>query len=55
LPHLSAALFAHLAGVNMVHVPYRGATPAIVDLMAGRIDMISSSIGDLRNGMQAGN
>jgi tripartite-type tricarboxylate transporter receptor subunit TctC len=54
LPHLSAALFAHMAGLKMVHVPYRGATPAIVDLMGGRIDMISSSIGDLQNGIQAG-
>lgn len=54
LPHLSSALFAHLAGVNMVHVPYRGASPAVVDLLGGRIDMISSAIGDLRAGIDSG-
>ena len=51
LPHLSAATFAHQAGIETVHVPYRGATPAILDLMAGKIDFVSSSYGDLRAGV----
>jgi len=54
LPHLSAAIFAHQAGLKMVHVPYRGAQPAVADLMAGRLAMIASSVGDLRAGMDAG-
>ena len=54
LPHLSAAIFAHQAGLKMVHVPYRGAQPAVADLMAGRLAMIASSVGDLRAGMEAG-
>ena len=37
--HLSTALFATKAGVDLVHVPYRGAGPALLDLIAGRIDL----------------
>jgi tripartite-type tricarboxylate transporter receptor subunit TctC len=37
--HLSTALFATMAGVDLVHVPYRGAGPALLDLIAGRIDL----------------
>jgi tripartite-type tricarboxylate transporter receptor subunit TctC len=53
-PHLSAAAFAHAAGVDMVHVPYRGNAPAITDLMAGRVQMVSSSIASLQPGIDAG-
>jgi tripartite-type tricarboxylate transporter receptor subunit TctC len=54
LPHLSAAEFARLAGVDLVHVPYRGNAPAMVDLLAGRIHLISASIGTFRAGIEAG-
>ena len=54
LPHLSAAEFARLAGVQLVHVPYRGNAPAMVDLLAGRIHLISASIGTFRAGIAAG-
>jgi tripartite-type tricarboxylate transporter receptor subunit TctC len=54
LPHLSAAEFARLAGIDLVHVPYRGNTPAMVDLLAGRIHLISASIGTFRAGLNAG-
>ncbi len=54
LPHLSAAEFAHMASIDLVHVPYRGAIPAITDLMAGRISMVSSSIGSFRPALDAG-
>jgi tripartite-type tricarboxylate transporter receptor subunit TctC len=40
-PHLAGALFARLAGVDMVHVPYRGAAPATTDLVAGNVQMLS--------------
>jgi len=33
--HVSGELFKMLAGIDMVHVPYRGAGPALVDLLAG--------------------
>jgi tripartite-type tricarboxylate transporter receptor subunit TctC len=38
--HLSGALFAHMAGVSMLHVPYRGTGPAVNDLLGGQISML---------------
>lgn len=37
-PHLAAELFRRLAGIDVVHVPYKGATPSLTDLLAGRVD-----------------
>src|SRR6202034_3391320 len=37
-PHLSELLFMQKAGLQMTHVPYRGAAPAFIDLIPGRID-----------------
>ncbi len=52
--HLSGALFMMMTGVNMVHVPYRGAGPALVDLLADQVqvmfDNMPSSIGHIRAG-----
>ena len=39
-PHLSAELFQRTAGVQMIHVPYKGIPPAITDLIGGRITML---------------
>lgn len=36
--HLAGELFAHRAGVKIVHVPYKGAAPAATDLMGGQVD-----------------
>jgi tripartite-type tricarboxylate transporter receptor subunit TctC len=36
--HLSGALFESLAGVDLVHVPYKGSAPLLTDLLAGRVD-----------------
>lgn len=38
-PHLSGALFNRMAGVNIVHVPYRGSILATTDLLAGQVHM----------------
>ena len=43
-PHLSGELFKMLAGVNILHVPYRGSAPAISDFVAGRTDMMFDNI-----------
>jgi tripartite-type tricarboxylate transporter receptor subunit TctC len=40
--HLSGALFAQMAGIDMLHVPYRGTGPAVTDLLGGRIDLMFS-------------
>jgi len=52
--HLSAELFKMMAGVDMLHVPYRGAAPALTDLLGVRVQMmfdpIPSSIEHIRAG-----
>lgn len=37
--HLAAAMFAQAAGIEVIHVPYRGAAPVVTDLLAGRVDL----------------
>jgi tripartite-type tricarboxylate transporter receptor subunit TctC len=52
--HVSGELFKMMAGVNMTHVPYRGAAPALIDLISGQVevmlDNVSSSIEHIRAG-----
>ena len=40
VPHLSGELFKLNAGVDIVHVPYKGGGPAIIDLVGGQVDMM---------------
>ena len=42
--HLAAALFNHMVGANMVHVPYKGGAPAMTDLVGGSIQSIFSPL-----------
>lgn len=42
--HLSAEMFMHMTGVEMVHVPYKGEGPALVDIVAGRVDIFIGNI-----------
>jgi len=43
--HLAAALFASMADIKMTHVPYRGTSPALNDLMGGYIQLMFSDLG----------
>jgi len=43
-PHLSAALFASMAGIDVIHVPYRGSGPALSDLLGGQVHMQFSGL-----------
>lgn len=45
--HLGGELFKLHAGVDLIHVPFRGATAAIPDLLAGRVDMFIGAINSL--------
>src|SRR5262245_54594424 len=38
-PHMAGALFNFMAGVNMVHIPYRGQGPAVSDLLGGQVQV----------------
>src|ERR1700686_3348747 len=53
-PHMSGELFKTMTGINMIHVPYRGAGPAMTDLLPGRVqvmfDNLPSSIEHIRAG-----
>jgi tripartite-type tricarboxylate transporter receptor subunit TctC len=42
--HLSAELFKAMAGVEVVHVPYKGASPALTDLVAGQVAMFLGNL-----------
>jgi len=42
--HLEAELFAAMAGVQLTHIPYKGSAPALIDLTAGRIDMMFDAV-----------
>jgi tripartite-type tricarboxylate transporter receptor subunit TctC len=42
--HLSAAMFQSMAGLELVHVPYKGEGPALVDIVAGRVDIFIGNL-----------
>ena len=48
-PHLCGELFKHMAGLEMVHIPYRGAAPAMNDLIPGRVHLLFSGGATLDN------
>lgn len=53
-PHLAAELFLRAARIDVVHVPYKGAPPAIQDLVAGRLDCVIDSAALLQPLVTAG-
>jgi tripartite-type tricarboxylate transporter receptor subunit TctC len=54
-PHAAGELFKMMAGVNMTHVPYRGTSPAIPDMINGRVQMIFGYIPDVIEYVRSGN
>lgn len=52
--HLSGARLEQLANIQMVHVPYRGAALGVLDVMAGRADLIITNLGDAAQQIRGG-
>jgi tripartite-type tricarboxylate transporter receptor subunit TctC len=52
--HLAAELFKSMAGVDLTHVPYKGASPAMTDLIGGQIDMFFGTSGAVTPLVKAG-
>jgi tripartite-type tricarboxylate transporter receptor subunit TctC len=52
--HLAGDQFARLAGLKLIHVPYRGAAPAVSDVIAGIVQMISVSAGPIMGFVRSG-
>ena len=53
-PHLAGELFKSLARVDMVHVPYKGSTQYLVDMVSGRVDLCICGAGALQPHIKAG-
>jgi tripartite-type tricarboxylate transporter receptor subunit TctC len=52
--HIAGVYFQNLAGTHLQYVPYRGTDPALIDLMAGRIDIIFDQVSEASQKLQAG-
>jgi tripartite-type tricarboxylate transporter receptor subunit TctC len=53
-PHLATEQFRRIAGVSMVHVPYKGAAPAVTDLMGGQVDLSFATVGSVLPHIRSG-
>ena len=54
ITHLTAELFKTMAGVDIVHVPYRGVAPALTDLLGGRVQVVFTNPAQLIPFIKAG-
>ena len=52
--HLAGELFKQMTGTYMVHIPYKGAAPAVVDLIAGRVHLMFDNLASALPNIQAG-
>lgn len=52
--HLAVALFASMAGVELLHVPYKGGAPAVTDLLGGRLSLMFANLTTVQQHIKAG-
>ena len=52
--HLSMELFRSVTGVEMVHVPYKGSAPAVIDLIGGQVDLMFDNVPNVLQQVKAG-
>lgn len=55
MPHMAAELLKITAGIDIVHVPYPGAAPAVNDIVGGHVQMLFADVPVLLGGVQSGN
>ena len=53
-PHLTMELLSTLAGIKLVHVPYKGLGPALTDLLAGHVDLMFDNLGNVLGPIENG-
>lgn len=54
LSHLNGEIFKHVTGTDLLHVPYKGLGPALVDLVGGQVDVVFDNIPSSAGMLQAG-
>ena len=54
VPHLAGELFKLRAGVDIIHIPYKGGGPAIIDLVGGQVNMMFATPIEVSQQVQAG-
>ena len=52
--HLSMEMFKNMAGVDIVHVPYKGSAPAVIDLIGGQVDVMFDNVPNVLQHVKAG-
>jgi tripartite-type tricarboxylate transporter receptor subunit TctC len=52
--HVAMEVFAQLTGTRLVHIPYRGSAPSVTDLLAGRIELVNTTLPSLAPHIRAG-
>ena len=52
--HISGVLLEKAAGIQLVHVPYKGSNPALMDALAGNVDLLVSSVPSAIGQIKAG-
>ena len=53
-PHLSTELFKNLTGIQMTHIPYKGAGPAMVDVVGGHVQLLMDNIPSVQTNVSGG-
>ena len=53
-PHLSAEMFKQIAGVDILHVPYKGSTPGVTATIAGETDLMFTGVASALSSIQSG-
>ena len=53
-PHMAMEVFKMMAGIDLVHIPYKGTAPGMADLVAGRVQLTFASVVSTRQHVEAG-